>query len=96
MTGIVDSKSGHQLHQGRHVALGLAAVIAVVIFAIGLIAPLTPSEGRPSLPTLALFVALPLGLLSFAGYRARSMPARVVFAMLSAAVAVVSLWLLYI
>ena len=95
MTSIIDSRVEHGVRQGGRLALGLAAV-AIAIFAIGLIAPLTPSEGRPNVPTLALFVGMPLVLLSVVGYRARSTPGRVICAALVAAVAGISLWLLYI
>jgi hypothetical protein len=38
-------------------------VLAWTIFAFGLIAPLTPSEGHPSTLSLAVFVGLPIALL---------------------------------
>jgi len=42
-------------------AVGLFA-LAWVIFAVGLIAPLTPSEGHPSTFALAIFVGIPVAL----------------------------------
>ena len=38
-------------------------VLAWLIFAFGLIAPLTPSEGHPSTLALAIFVGTPVALL---------------------------------
>ena len=46
----------------RPLAVGLF-VLAWVIFAFGLIAPLTPSEGHPSPTALAVFVGVPVALL---------------------------------
>lgn len=36
---------------------------ALFVYALGLLAPLTPSEGLPSVPVLLLFVGLPVVLL---------------------------------
>ena len=38
-------------------------VLAWLIFAFGLIAPVTPSEGHPSTLALAVFVGIPVALL---------------------------------
>ncbi len=37
--------------------------LALCVYALGLLAPLTPSEGLPSVPELLLFVGLPVALL---------------------------------
>lgn len=95
MTGISNSRGEHRARQGGHLVFCLAAV-AVAIFAIGLVAPLTPSEGLPSMPTLAVFVGIPLALLAAAAYRARSTPGRVMCVALAAAIPVTSLCLLYV
>jgi len=42
------------------VAVNLAALL---IYAVGLIAPLTPSEGLPSLMDIVVFVGIPVALL---------------------------------
>jgi hypothetical protein len=47
-------------------ALSLFAA-AWVIFAIGLVSPLTPSEGRPTTLSLAIFVGIPVALCAAAG-----------------------------
>ena len=44
----------------RPVLMGL---IAIMIYGTGLIAPLTPSEGGPSLSTILIFVGIPLILI---------------------------------
>ena len=41
----------------------LTNALALCVYALGLIAPLTPSEGLPSVPVLLLFVGLPVALL---------------------------------
>jgi hypothetical protein len=41
----------------------LTNALALFVYALGLIAPLTPSEGMPSVPVLLLFVGLPVALL---------------------------------
>ena len=41
----------------------LTNALALCVFALGLLSPLTPSEGLPSVPVLLLFVGLPLLLL---------------------------------
>jgi hypothetical protein len=41
----------------------LTNALALCVYALGLIAPLTPSEGLPSVAVLLLFVGLPVALL---------------------------------
>ncbi len=41
----------------------LTNALALCVYALGLISPLTPSEGLPSVPVLLLFVGLPVALL---------------------------------
>jgi hypothetical protein len=43
----------------RHVVVFGSALTAAAVFCIGLISPLTPSEGCPSAAFLAIFVGLP-------------------------------------
>ncbi|WOI54415.1 hypothetical protein [Parvularcula sp. LCG005] len=42
----------------------LICVGAIFVFALGLAAPLTPSVGYPSIDALAIFVKLPMAMLS--------------------------------
>ncbi len=44
----------------RTEVLGVANVLAPLLYGIGLISPLTPSEGRPGLGEVVVFVAIPL------------------------------------
>ena len=41
----------------------LTNALALCLYGLGLLAPLTPSEGMPSVPVLLLFVGLPVALL---------------------------------
>jgi hypothetical protein len=43
-----------------HVVVFGSALTAAAVFCIGLISPLTPSEGCPSVAVLAVFVGLPI------------------------------------
>jgi hypothetical protein len=56
----------------RSVGLALASVTAWLVFAVGLIAPLTPSEGMPHPTEILIFVGLPVSLLVFVGNKART------------------------
>ena len=49
----------------RSLLLVLANLGALLVYAVGLIAPLTPSEGVPSLPVILFFVGLPVVLLGW-------------------------------
>ncbi len=54
------------------VPLALASfAVAWGIFVIGLISPLTPSEGHPTTLSLAAFVGLPVALFGVAGANSR-------------------------
>ena len=47
----------------KQVAALSYSLAALALFGVGLIAPLTPSEGTPSLLAIAVFVGGPLGLI---------------------------------
>jgi len=47
-------------------------VLAGVIYFVGLLAPLTPSHGHPTLLTLVLFAGMPLGVVILAAAAGRS------------------------
>lgn len=57
---------------GRAVGLVIASVGAWLIFAMGAIAPLTPSEGMPSAIDIAACVGIPLLLVGFVARKVRS------------------------
>jgi hypothetical protein len=50
----------------------LMGFVAIVIYGIGLISPLTPSEGVPSLSMILVFVGIPLGLITAAALLSQS------------------------
>jgi hypothetical protein len=52
-------------------------VLAWVILGLGLVAPLTPSEGPPSWSTVATWLGVPLVLLAWTATRARSVIGRI-------------------
>lgn len=56
----------------------LAGALALVVFVVGLIAPLTPSEGTPTVRDLSLFLFGPILLMASAVYFARSLTGRLV------------------
>lgn len=47
----------------RSLLLTAANLIALLIYAVGLVAPLTPSEGFPSLVVILMFVGVPVAIL---------------------------------
>jgi hypothetical protein len=42
----------------------LMGFVAIMIYGIGLLSPLTPSEGVPSLAMISVFVGIPVGLIA--------------------------------
>jgi hypothetical protein len=79
----------------RNAGLVFAAALAWFIFAIGLIGPLTPSEGSPPPRALAVFIGIPVLLFVVGGLVARTTLARVAFVLQAAAVAALTVWLAY-
>jgi hypothetical protein len=53
-------------------------LIAIIIYGTGLIAPLTPSEGGPSLSTILTFIGIPLILIVGGALTTRSLFLRVI------------------
>ena len=51
----------------RVFGLAALAVLAIVVHLFGWLAPLTPSEGLPSLVELAIFYLMPAGILVYCG-----------------------------
>jgi hypothetical protein len=70
----------------RSAALLVADVLALAIYAFGLIAPLTPSEGCPSRVEQAVFVGLPIAVLCGVCYVTRSRAARVIVTLQAVAI----------
>jgi hypothetical protein len=50
----------------------LMGFVAIVIYGIGLLSPLTPSEGVPSVAMILVFVGIPLGLIAVGALLAQS------------------------
>jgi hypothetical protein len=78
----------------RNAGLVLAACGAWLIFGVGLIAPLTPSEGMPHPIEIAAFVAFPIALLSLVIGYARTRPTKVTATLQVAAILIITAWLL--
>jgi hypothetical protein len=51
----------------RAIALSVFAAFAIVVHLFGWIAPLTPSEGVPSLVEIGIFYLFPIAALGFCG-----------------------------
>lgn len=60
----------------RVLALILGGVLAWSLFAVGLLSPLTPSEGYPRFIDFVVFVGVPVLLLGLVAYRLRRPLAR--------------------
>jgi hypothetical protein len=56
---------------GRQLAWAAALALAGAMFLVGLIAPLTPSEGRPDVPAVAVFAGVPAALALWVAVSAR-------------------------
>lgn len=54
----------------------LASIAAWLLFGVGLISPLTPSEGHPGILALAVFVAAPVLIFSWLGLKGRTRTVR--------------------
>lgn len=76
--------------------LKLVALSAFAWFAygIGLISPLTPSEGVPSLLELAIFALGPVGLLILLARRVRSVTWKIMMIVQAAVIIAFTTWLL--
>jgi hypothetical protein len=79
----------------RNVGLVFAAALAWFIFMVGLIGPLTPSEGSPLPRALAVFIGIPELLFIVGGLVARTTLARVAFVLQAAAIAALTVWAVY-
>lgn len=79
----------------RRAGLVFVAALAWFIFTLGLIGPLTPSEGSPSPRALAVFIGIPELLLIVGALVARTTLARVAFVLQAAAIAALTVGLAY-
>jgi hypothetical protein len=78
----------------RNAGLLLAACSAWLIFSVGLIAPLTPSEGMPHPIEILAFVGLPIALLSLVVAYARTRAAKIAALLQVAAILMITAWVL--
>jgi hypothetical protein len=62
----------------RSIAASVVAFVAPIIFGIGLIEPLTPSDGHPSFIVWLVFLFLPLVLMAVAFVVAKTWPVKIV------------------
>jgi hypothetical protein len=79
----------------RRAGLVFAAALSWFIFMLGLIGPLTPSEGPPPPRALAVFIGIPVLLFIVGGLVARTTLARVAFVLQAAAMAALTVWAAY-
>jgi hypothetical protein len=79
----------------RRAGLVFAAALAWFTFTLGLIGPLTPSEGSPPPRALAVFIGIPVLLFIVGGLVARTTLARVAFILQAAAIAALTVGLVY-
>jgi hypothetical protein len=79
----------------RRTGLVFAAALAWFTFTLGLIGPLTPSEGPPLPRALAVFVGVPELLFIVGGLVARTTFGRVAFVLQAAAIAALTVWVVY-
>jgi hypothetical protein len=79
----------------RRGGLVFAAALAWFIFILGLIGPLTPSEGSPPPRALAVFIGIPELLFIVGSLVVRTTLARVAFLLQAAAIAALTVWVAY-
>jgi len=71
-------------------------LVGMLIYAIGLIGPLTPSVGMPSLVEVIAFVGGPVGLLLISVFMSRMLAARLIASCEIAGIAAFTGWLLWL
>jgi hypothetical protein len=79
----------------RRAGLVFAAALAWFTFTLGLLGPLTPSEGPPPARALAVFIGIPVLLSVVGGLIARTTLTRVAFVLQAAAIAALTVWAVY-
>jgi hypothetical protein len=80
----------------RNLFLAAANIVALLIFAVGLLSPLTPSEGFPTVVTILLFVGVPTVILAWCIRACASRLAALFFGLQLVVVLGFSAWLLYL
>lgn len=72
----------------------VAAIGAWFIFGVGLIEPLTPSEGLPGAAEILVFVGGPLALLALLARMARTGRTRIAAVVQGSVIVAITMWLL--
>jgi hypothetical protein len=71
-------------------------LVGVLLYAVGLIGPLTPSEGMPNLVDVIVFAVCPVGLLVISLFISRWLAARLIASLEIAGIAGFTGWLLWL
>ena len=70
----------------RNFLVAIANLFALLFYAVGLLSPLTPSEGTPDLVSISIFVGIPIAILGWCLRVCSSLPATLLFGLQLAAV----------
>ncbi|PYU94098.1 MAG: hypothetical protein DMG25_07575 [Acidobacteria bacterium] len=71
-------------------------LVGVLIYAFGLVGPLTPSEGMPNLVEVFIFACCPVALLVISFFMSRMLAARLIASVEIACIAGFTGWLLWL
>ena len=71
-------------------------LVGMLIYAVGLISPLTPSVGMPSLIEVIAFAGCPVGLLLISAFMSRMLAVRLIASFEIAGIAAFTGWLLWL
>lgn len=77
-------------------AIVFGVIFATIIYGVGLVAPLTPSEGIPSLLELLVFVVVPCAVLVACVIAVNSRPVKALLALQVSSFVGFSIWLLHL
>jgi hypothetical protein len=78
----------------KEVFIFLASVLSWAIYGFGLIAPLTPSEGIPTLFDLIVFVGIPLAIFGWCWLKCSALWAKILVIIQGLAIIGFTFWLL--
>jgi hypothetical protein len=77
-------------------AIVFGIIFATIIYGVGLVAPLTPSEGVPILWELLVFVIVPCAVLVACAFSVNSRPVKALLVIQAFLFVGFSIWLLYL
>ena len=78
----------------KEIFIFLASVLSWAIYGFGLIAPLTPSEGIPTLFDLTVFVGIPLAILGWCWLKCSALWAKIIMIIQGLSIIGFTCWLL--